>query len=46
MSENDMTGAFEMMSYEDQPEILKKDSQFRRRAQKAIASTVADAISR
>ena len=45
-SENDMTGVFEMMSYEDQPEILKKDGQFRHRAQKAIASTITDTISR
>ena len=44
-SENDMTGVFEMMSYEDQPEILKKDSQFRRRARKAIASLIENAIS-
>ena len=42
--ESNLTGVFEIMAYEDQPEILKKDSKFRRRAQKAIAKTVIDAM--
>ena len=41
-----MGGVFEMMSYEDQPEILQKDNKFRRRAQKAIASSIRDTILR
>ena len=43
--EEDLRGVFEMMAYEDQPEILKKDSMFRRRVQKAVAAAISDVTS-
>ena len=39
---DDLTGVFEMMSHESQPDILKKDSNFRRRANKAITTAIED----
>ena len=38
----DLSGIFEVMSYENQPDILKKDSNFRRRANKAISTAITD----
>lgn len=38
--DDDLTGTFEMMRREDQPDILKKDSDFRRRANKAISAAL------
>lgn len=37
-----LEGVFEMMRPEDQPDVLKKDTDFRRRANKAVASVVTE----